>query len=166
MGCVERKIFMNRAKNIYECNKINNKKEYESYYETLFEDGNHIKLYNIKTCSITSYVVSITMDDDYYYIGDKSNNLFVNEIIEKIIINLKSEKFKNENNFNEKIKYVNSIIHLDNNKNHIRIGRNDIKFPFDLNTGNIYNVVFSFKNIQIEKKENGYFYSLNISITN
>ena len=155
--------WMHRAKNLYECNKINNKQEYELYYESLFEDGSNIKLYNIKTLSLKMYVVYITMDDYYFYIQDQfPNNIFVHAKMEKIINNINSEKFKNKNNFNKKIKHTNSIyLHVDNKK-YIRIGRNEIKPPLKFK-GNIFNVEFIFKNIKIEKKENEYEYSLNIS---
>ena len=153
-----------RAKNIYECDKINNKQEYESYYETLFEDRSNIKLYNIKPLSLKMYVVYVTLDDYYFYIQDRfPNNILVHEKIEKIINNINSEKFKNKNNFNEKIKYMDSIyLHVDN-KIYIRIERNDVEFPLKFNKGNICNVEFVFNNIKIEKKENGYEYSLNMS---
>ena len=54
-----------RGKNIYECDKINNKQEYELYYETFFEDGSDTKEYNINAYYIKSPTV--------YAFSDKFN---------------------------------------------------------------------------------------------
>ena len=159
--------WMYRAKNLYECDKINNKKEYELYYETFFEDGLDTKEYNITSYCIQHANVYIYADQVNCYTPNflVGNNILVHTELVQIINNINSSEFKNKNNFNEKIKYIESLLCIKNDTEYIILKRNDIICHENVDEGrrNFCYIGLTFNNILIKKEKNKYTYTLSVS---
>ena len=151
-----------RAKNIYNCNKINNKKDYDSYYETFFEClNNKVIKFNIQPHVVEHNEVRISVGPQYLYINKNlvEGNIFIFSELSKFVDYIQSDDFKNKYNMDKKIKYINSIFYKENNNEYIYFCHGD-----NVKSVKPTNCVFklSFYSILIKKEGNEYSYTLRI----
>lgn len=154
-----------RAKNIYNFDKINNKKDYESYYKTFFElsSNENIIKYPIESFLIQTDHFNIIMNNKiyYYYIDHNSmiGNYFIHAELVKIVDAIKSDEFKNKHNFDQKIKYYDSLF-IQHDEIYVKSDEINI---LNETTFRKCQIQFKFNNILIKKEKNKYTYTLKIS---